>query len=230
MKVIIPVKHSFLNCKTDKFDYYLENREVDIQEEWKEVVIQHDFRPGLLISNLGNIKYINGTPKNVSYDRDGYQRIAIKIPAHTPGYDNEREKCTTVGVHRLVAMAFVPNQEPETRTLVLHNNDIRDCNVYLNLRWGTPQMNMDDKKYSGRSKYLKGEEKTDSFFTEDIVHQVCDVVYNRGIHTKKDIIEILGYENMPKDRIHSFKNLIHNIINGHCWKYIRDTYISEDIK
>ena len=176
MKIIVPVKHSFLNCKTDKFDYYLENREVDIQEEWKEVVLQHDFHPGLLISNLGNVKYINGSPKNVSYDRDGYQRVAFKIPAHTPGYDNEREKCTTVGVHRLVAMAFVPNPEPETRTLVLHNNDIRDCNVYLNLRWGTPQMNMDDKTYSGRARYLKGEEKVDSFFTEDIVHQVCEVV------------------------------------------------------
>ena len=230
MKVIIPVKHSYLNGRTGKFDYYLENREVDIQEKWKEVVLQHDYRPGLLISNLGNIKCINGSPKTVHYDRDGYQRISIKIPPHTPGYDNEREKSTTVGVHRLVAIAFVPNPEPETRTLVLHNNDIRDCNVYLNLRWGTPQMNMDDKKYSGRSRYLKGEEKTDSFFTEDIVHQVCDVVYNQGIHTKKEIIAILGYERMPKDWIYSFKNLIHNIINGHCWKYIRDTYITEDAK
>ena len=92
MKVIIPVKHSYLNGRTGKFDYYLEKREVDIQEEWKEVVLQHNFRPGLLISNLGNIKCINGSPRKVNYDRDGYQRISIKIPPHTPGYNNACEK------------------------------------------------------------------------------------------------------------------------------------------
>ena len=230
MKVIIPVKHSYLNGRTGKFDYYLENREVDIQEEWQKIII-NGFDTDCKISNLGNVVDYFDKPRRVHYDRDGYVRVSFSIPPGTPGFNNPGKRISkTMGVHRLVAMAFVPNPEPETRTLVLHNNDIRDCNVYLNLRWGTPQMNMDDKTYSGRARYLKGEEKTDSFFTEDIVHQVCDIVYNQGIHTKKDIISLLGYEDMPKDWIHSFKNLIHNIINGHCWKYISDTYNKEETK
>jgi hypothetical protein len=44
----------------------------------------------------------------------------------------------TFSVHRLVALAFVPNPDPKTRTWVDHEDRIRTHTVASNLRWLTP--------------------------------------------------------------------------------------------
>jgi hypothetical protein len=111
----------------------------------------------------------------------------------------------------------------------MHKNDIPDCNVYLNLVWGSYQDNMDDKTNSGRAKYTFGEAKVEAKFTEAEVRKVCECLYQLNITKSKEIIKHLGYETKDESYLKSFKNLIANIKKRHCWVYISDQYIKNEI-
>lgn len=64
---------------------------------------------------------------------EGYRRIAV----HRPGRSKRN-----VRVHRLVAMAFVENPEPEVRTQVNHINEDKTDNRAANLEWVTASGNI----------------------------------------------------------------------------------------
>ncbi len=53
------------------------------------------------------------------------------------------------GVHKLVAMAYIPN--PNNYPIVMHLDSRRTHNVVSNLMWGTPKMNMAQMAKDGRS-------------------------------------------------------------------------------
>lgn len=223
VEVVIPVKEIYLNKKKNKFKSCLVYERKLITEEWKELYFRG--KPsGYMVSNLGQVKKPDGTISPLYYDKDGYTRFCLYIPRNHPVYKNRKRIAYPYKTHRAVAELFVVNPDPSEREIVMHLNDIPDCNIYLNLRWGTPQENMDDKKMSGRSRYLHGEEKSDSLFSEKDVRDVCEMIYNRGLEKKSDIIYALGYQDRNEIFIRSFKNLIKNIKSGHCWKYIRDEY------
>lgn len=68
-------------------------------------------------------KYVD---KQYTYDKDGYKLISAR---------DKDGKSTTVRVHRLVAIAFVPN--PCEKPVVNHLNGIKDDNRSDNLQWST---------------------------------------------------------------------------------------------
>lgn len=47
----------------------------------------------------------------------------------------------TTNIHRLVALAFVYNPDPQNRTFVNHKNGNKQCNEYWNLEWATQKEN-----------------------------------------------------------------------------------------
>ena len=53
------------------------------------------------------------------------------------------------GVHKLVAMAYIPN--PNNYPIVMHKDNRRTHNVVSNLMWGTPKMNIEQMARDGRS-------------------------------------------------------------------------------
>lgn len=55
-----------------------------------------------------------------------------------------KQICETV--HRLVALAFVPNDDPLNKTEVDHRNSDKSCNYCSNLNWITPQKNRKKRK------------------------------------------------------------------------------------
>lgn len=67
---------------------------------------------------------------NPDYDKDGYLRI------HLVCIDGKRR---SFRIHRLVVSTFILN--PYNLPIVMHLDNIKDNNYYLNLKWGTIQEN-----------------------------------------------------------------------------------------
>ncbi len=103
----------------------------DNEEYWKPLQKAPD---RYLISNYGRLYSIGKSIiKKTSTDDDGYDIISMRLEKHgTP----ERFK-----IGRLVATHFIPNDDPETKTLVDHIDRTRNNDFYKNLRWVTPSEN-----------------------------------------------------------------------------------------
>ena len=107
-------------------------------EEWKVI---DGYNNNYSISNKGNVKN-NNTDKILKprLGRHGYYRLNLRL--------NKKQK--TVEIHRLVAMAFIPN--PDNKSCVDHiNNNTLDNNVN-NLRWATAKENQYNQKLSKANK------------------------------------------------------------------------------
>ena len=75
-----------------------------------------------------------------SPDDDGYLRVTVY---------NDSGKQEARGVHQLVARAFLPPPINPLDIFVLHKNDLKSDNNYLNLKWGNPKQNMQDAIKNG---------------------------------------------------------------------------------
>lgn len=123
-------------------------------EIWKDV-------PGYVgsyqVSNLGKIKSLSRFNGRYSCkeqilkprsDKKGYLRISL--------YKNNKIK--NFFVHRLVAMAFIPN--PDNLPQINHKNEIKTDNRVENLEWCSAYYNMNFGKrpdlYSKPIKQIKG--------------------------------------------------------------------------
>lgn len=89
-------------------------------EEWKDI---KGYEGLYKVSNLGNIK--NRHNHYLKYEiKEGYQRLKLSKNSITKTYY----------VHRLVAIAFIPNTNKDYDQ-ISHKNEVRDCNVATNLEW-----------------------------------------------------------------------------------------------
>lgn len=96
-----------------------------MKELWKESIVK-----GYSISNLGRIR--NDKTKHIikpDKEEKGYCRLSIKINGVKKHY----------AVHRLVALAFIPN--PLNKSQVDHIDNDKSNNKVSNLRWVSNQEN-----------------------------------------------------------------------------------------
>jgi len=89
-------------------------------EEWRPIVDYPEYE----VSNAGNVRR-NGRVLKPSSDSDGYLIVS-------PCKNNIQ---TTKKVHRLIAIAFIPN--PNNKPQIDHINRIKTDNRVENLRWAT---------------------------------------------------------------------------------------------
>lgn len=84
------------------------------------------------VSNDGRVwsEYLQDFMKPY-YSKGGYMRVKV----------NFRDRNKKFMVHRLVAMAFIPNSNPDEFTQVDHIDSNRTNNCVENLRWVTPKQN-----------------------------------------------------------------------------------------
>lgn len=98
-------------------------------EEWR-VIEQY---PHYEVSNKGNVRHIGKGNRKLCYSATGYMTVYIR---HNGKYKNLR-------VHRLVAMAFIPN--PQNKPHVNHIDGNKVNNKAENLEWCTPSENEQHK-------------------------------------------------------------------------------------
>lgn len=223
IQIILPVKIQYYDYTNKKFANKIVDIPMDVEEEWDDVWYKGCIT-GYKISNLGNVMRPDGSPAKLYYDKDGYTRFCLYLPKNSPLVNNREAIRYPVKTHRAVALSFVDNPDPHRNSLVMHKNDIPDCNIWMNLKWGSPQENMDDKFHSGRSRYLKGEEKVEAKFTENDVRKICDCIYNKGIRNPHDIVRELSIPIDDAVYVKSYITLIHNIKRHHCWNHIIKEY------
>lgn len=116
-----------------------------MEEIWKEI---DGYNGGYLVSNLGEVKSLkSGIPKILSQnlDTNGYWYVPLSCNGKTK---NQR-------IHRLVAQAFLPNNDNLEQ--VNHKNLNKDDNTASNLEWCSSAENIAhyfSKKY-GEEKGLE---------------------------------------------------------------------------
>lgn len=111
------------------------------KEVWKDVVGYEGFYQ---VSNLGRVKSVDrlingryaghktkakGKLLKTFTNKTGYVRVALHI----------NQRVNKFSVHRLVAMAFIPN--PENKPQVNHIDETRNNNNVDNLEWATEKEN-----------------------------------------------------------------------------------------
>ncbi len=128
----------------------------DITEIWKDI---QGYEGCYKVSNFGNVRALkreyclNGV-KRLTEDKilkkrnstDGYLRVAITL-------DGKRKD---VGIHRLVAMAFINN--PENKLEVNHKDGIKTNNHVSNLEWATRREQMKHAYDMGLNSIVKNME------------------------------------------------------------------------
>lgn len=94
-----------------------------MKEIWRETLVGLN-KNKYAISNFGNFKR-NEKPGRIFSYNNGYEFITLTI----------NKKCNTFYIHRLVAIAFIPN--PENKPQVNHIDGDKQNNTAKNLEWST---------------------------------------------------------------------------------------------
>jgi hypothetical protein len=155
------------------------------KEEWKTIPMYSKY----LASNLGRIKTIKGKIL-LGYTQNGYKIVKIT--------NNINKRCS-IGIHRLVAMAFIPN--PNNLPTVNHINKVRDNNNLNNLEW----MSVKDNNIHSKQRKTTSFQGHSIFYERDlkIIHKMLEYKVPR-----KEIEEIYEIKKDVLTNLFNSKNYI----------------------
>lgn len=183
------------------------------KEVWKDVI---GYEGLYMVSSMGQVKNVNTN------------RILKQCPNHK-GYPKVRLFQKHVGVtcvvHRLVAMAFLPN--PEGKKEVDHINTVKSDNRAENLKWCTAKENSNNvltrkhksecrKGCEGTCKGRFGKEHNRSI---PIVQLSMDGRYIRTWECAQQVQRELGFDNSLVCKVLKGRR---NATYGYRWMYLSD--------
>jgi len=134
------------------------------KEIWKKVPFNENYE----VSSIGRIRSINHiVPMSNGFKRTQYGRL-LSLQKCYKGYLKVTVKLNnkkyTTSVHRLVALAFIPN--PKNKSQVNHINGIKDDNRVENLEWCTNQENINHAYSNNLIKLNYGDNHHNSKITD----------------------------------------------------------------
>lgn len=158
-----------------------------------------------IITDCGDVYGIKNPSKKLSQTdcTKGYPMVTLRV-------GNRRR---TISVHRLVAIAFITNDNPDIKTQVNHIDGDKHNNHYTNLEWVTCSENMKHAFENGLKTPKYGNDHPNNKFNADLVHEIC-YLYSTG-YSPKEIRKKLNISN---------KYLISNILSGKYWRHISSKY------
>jgi hypothetical protein len=110
----------------------------NIMEQWKPINGFSRYE----ISNCGRVKHVNARKiLKGTTDHFGYLRYMLM---------SDEGKAVGKFAHVLVAMAFIPNDNPKVKTIVNHKDEDKSNPVAWNLEWVTPKENSNYGTVKGR--------------------------------------------------------------------------------
>lgn len=180
-----PYWKELLFSHTRHINQISDNKEIDdyIEEmthpKWLSV-------PGYYAEILSNATAIRnsttGREYSVTRKPDGYwvSRLQLK-----DGDSN------TVGLHRAMALACIPNDDPVNKTQVNHIDGFKGNNLLWNLEWVTAQCNIQHAIRTGL-KSVTGENNGNSRFTNEQIRHVCQLLQDQPDLSFKEIAKEAG--------------------------------------
>ena len=150
------------------------------------------------VSDLGNVRNVK-TKRILKSQKSskGYLRVKLSLNMDAKTYQ----------IHRLVALAFIPNIEGKPQ--VNHKDSIRHNNVLSNLEWCTNGENQQHSIKQGLSRKQKGEDRPASKLKEEDVIKIREL-YDDGGYSQR---ELAGMFNVGQ-------RTINTIVNRKSWKHI----------
>ena len=143
-------------------------------EEWRDIPGYENFYQ---VSNFGNVRSIrfNKIRNMKSWDSNGYRAVELCI-------NNNRY---TVGVHQLVALAFIPN--PENKPEVNHKDRNRSNNNVENLEWVTQSENV-------AHAYRHGVEPRPTHQNQPFQKEILDIIENKKYFSIREASRQTGHK------------------------------------
>ena len=178
-----------------------------MSEVWKDIPGYEDL---YRISNLGRVKSLRRYVPCKNGMRVVREKI-LRLSVHRDGYLKVELRKNAVGehpmVHRLVALAFIPN--PDNKTQVNHIDGVKSNNSVKNLEWCNQSENQLHAYKSGLQEPLKGEQVKTSKLTKENVRQIFKL--NSQGAEQYDLAEMFNVN----------QSTISRILNGKRWSHLK---------
>lgn len=139
----------------------------------------NDRKTKYMVTIYGEIISIKKETKKILkplIDKDGYEHVVI----HIDGKKYRRS------IHRLVALAFIPN--PNNKPEVNHKDGNKSNNNVDNLEWATSKENINHAWDKGFADAKRGSDHPESKYSDKQIHRVCKMLESNK-KTMKEISE-----------------------------------------